>query len=99
VVPDGLTVDAEDNVWSAMWNGGCVVCYGPDGTVKRKVPLPARKITSVTFGGEDYSDLYVTSAARDESGPEARHAGDLFRIRPGVKGRPEFPSRIGLGAR
>ena len=96
VVPDGLTVDAHDNVWSAMWNGGCVVCYAPDGTEKRRIELPARKITSVTFGGEGYWDLYVTSAATDESGPGARQAGDLFRVKPGVKGRPEFPSRIGL---
>jgi len=96
VVPDGLTVDAHDNVWSAMWNGGCVVCYAPDGTVKKKIELPARKITSVMFGGDDFADLYITSAARDETGPGARHAGDLFRVRPGVKGRPEFASRIGL---
>ena len=96
VVPDGLSVDAHDNVWSAMWNGGCVVCYAPDGTVKRKIELAANKITSVMFGGDDYSELYITSAARDETGPEARHAGDLFRVKPGVRGRPEFPSRLGL---
>lgn len=96
VVPDGLTVDAHDNVWSATWNGGCVVCYAPDGKVKTKIELPANKITSVMFGGDDFSDLYVTSASKDETGPEARHAGDLFRVRAGAKGRPEFPSRIGL---
>lgn len=95
-LPDGLTVDVHDNVWSAMWNGGCVVCYAPDGSVKRKIDLAANKITSVAFGGDDYSELYITSAAKDETGPDARHAGDVFRVRPGVKGRPELPSRIGL---
>ena len=93
-LPDGLTVDDEDNVWSAMWDGSCVVCYRPDGTVKGRVELPTEKITSVMFGGSEMSDLYITSAGNEEASGNDSQAGDLFRITPGVRGRREFPSRI-----
>ena len=97
-LPDGLTIDDEDNVWSAIWDGSAVVCYRPDGSVKSRIELPAKKITSVMFGGPDMSDLYITSAANDENSTEPSQAGDLFRIKPGVQGRREFPSRIGIDA-
>ena len=93
---DGLTVDNEGNVWSAMWDGSCVVCYRPDGTVKTKVDLPTKKITSVMFGGPEMSDLYITSAGNDETSTDANQAGNLFHITPGPQGRREFPSRIAL---
>ena len=94
--PDGLTVDDEDNVWSARWNGSCVICYRPDGSVKAKIELPTEKITSVMFGGPEMSDLYITSAGNDENSAQPNQAGNLFRVKPGVRGRREFPSRIGI---
>ncbi len=30
-VPDGMTVDSEDHIWSARWDGGCVCRYSPNG--------------------------------------------------------------------
>jgi D-xylonolactonase len=94
--PDGMTVDAEGYVWSARWDGWCLVRYAPDGTEDRRIRFPARKISSVTFGGPAYDDVYVTTAGgqnRDENGPGA---GALYRIRLGISGRPEFRSRVGL---
>ncbi len=93
-LPDGMTVDDEDNVWSAMWDGSCVICYRPDGSVKAKIELPTGQITSVMFGGPEMSELYVTSAGNDEASDDESPAGDLFRVKPGVRGRREFPSRI-----
>lgn len=89
--PDGLTVDSEGNVWVALWGGGCIQCFGPDGGLRASVEVPATQVTSCTFGGEDLGDLYITSArtglaAADLAGQP--HAGSLFRFRPGVKGRP-----------
>ncbi|MFC1671563.1 SMP-30/gluconolactonase/LRE family protein [Planctomycetota bacterium] len=96
-IPDGMTVDAEDHVWSAYWDGGCVVRYAPDGAEVMRVDIPTSLTTSVMFGGPDLDELYVTSAGgenRDKNGPDA---GALFRVTGlGVKGKPEFCSRIGL---
>jgi len=95
--PDGMTVDADGYVWSARWDGSCVVRYAPDGTEDRRIHFPARKVSCPTFGGPDYGDLYVTTAGGDNKDGNGPGAGALFRARiPGVRGVPEFPSRICL---
>jgi D-xylono/L-arabinono-1,4-lactonase len=94
--PDGLTVDAEGYVWSARWDGGCLVRYAPDGIEERRVRFPARKVSSATFGGPEYADLYVTTAGGNDKAANGPGAGALFRLRPGVRGVPEFRSRTGL---
>jgi len=93
-VPDGMTVDAEGHVWSARWDGGCLVRYAPDGSEEGRISFPARKVSSVIFGGADYSDMYVTTAGGQNKAEEGDGAGALFRVTPGVRGVPEFVSRI-----
>ncbi len=93
--PDGMTVDAEDFVWSARWDGWILTRLAPDGSEDARIRFPAKKISCVAFGGEDYTDIYVTSAGgfnRKENGPGA---GSLFRLNLGIPGRPEFRSKIG----
>lgn len=94
--PDGMTVDAEGYVWSARWDGGCIVRYAPDGTEVQRVIFPARKVSCVTFGGADYTDMYVTTANIEGKEQEGRGAGALFHLNLGIRGKPEFRSRIGL---
>lgn len=96
-VPDGMTVDAEGFVWTAKWDGGCVVRYDPEGVEERRVAIPAPKASCVTFGGEDYADAYVTTAGGHQRETDGPVAGALFRVDLGVAGVPEFRSRIGLG--
>jgi D-xylonolactonase len=96
-LPDGMTVDAEGDVWSARWDGGQLVRLAADGSVAQRIDFPARKVSSVVFGGPSYEDMYVTTAGGGEKATEGAGAGALFRLRlPGVRGRPEFFSRIGL---
>ena len=90
-VPDGLTVDAAGFVWLALWGGAALRRYAPDGTLERVVPLPVTHPTSCAFGGAALDELYVTSARRPLTAEEkARQpqAGGVFRVRPGVVGRP-----------
>ncbi len=94
--PDGLTVDEEGYVWSARWEGGALYRYSPDGREVQRIPFPARKITSVTFGGVDRGDLYVTSGGGEDREEEGEAAGALFRLASGTRGRREYLSRIGL---
>ncbi|MBI3970845.1 MAG: SMP-30/gluconolactonase/LRE family protein [Chloroflexi bacterium] len=95
-VPDGMTVDAEGYVWSARWDGSCLVRYAPDGTEDRRIHFPVKKVSSVIFGGDDYTDMYVTTAGGHIKQTDGEHAGALFRLNLGIKGVPEFPSRIKL---
>jgi D-xylonolactonase len=93
-VPDGSTVDAEGCLWSAQWDGSCIIRYGHDGKEKNRIVFPVRKISSLTFGGNGYTDLYITTAGGENKGEEGQQAGSLFRLNVGRKGMPEFFSRI-----
>lgn len=94
--PDGLVVDAEGHVWVGMWGGGALRRYAPDGALVRVVPFPVSRVTKCAFGGDDLGDLYATTAFIGmDAAARAREpqAGGLFRLRPGVRGRP--PHRFG----
>lgn len=93
-VPDGMTVDAEGYVWSARWDGYRLTRYAPDGSEDRRILFPAKKVSSVIFGGPDYMDMYVTTAGGQDKAENGPGAGALFRLRLGIQGLPEFPSRI-----
>jgi sugar lactone lactonase YvrE len=88
-LPDGLTVDADGHLWLALWGGACVRRYSPEGHLEQVVELPADHVTSVAFGGEGLTDLFITTA-RDGLTPEQVAAqplaGSVFRWRAGVHG-------------
>jgi D-xylonolactonase len=94
--PDGMTVDAAGYVWSARWDGNCLVRYTPEGVEDMRITFPARKVSSVVFGGPDYTDIYVTTAGGDNKAEDGEGAGALFRLNLGIEGLPEFRSRVGL---
>ncbi|QFU14773.1 SMP-30/gluconolactonase/LRE family protein [Microvirga thermotolerans] len=91
--PDGAAVDAEGCYWTALFEGGRIRRYAPDGTLLAEYPVPARCPTMVCFGGPDLRTLYVTSARADRSGDELAalpHSGSLFAMRVDVPGLPEY---------
>jgi L-arabinonolactonase len=91
-VPDGATVDAEGFLWSAIFDGGCVTRYAPDGSVDRVIKMPVQRPTSCAFGGDNLGVLYVTSASMgltEQQRIDAPLAGGLFAIDAGVKGLSE----------
>jgi sugar lactone lactonase YvrE len=86
--PDGLTVDAEGGVWTALSDGGAVRRYSPDGKLDAVVDVPTTKVTACTFGGARLDELYITTS-REKLPPGADpRAGALFRAVPGVTGLP-----------
>ncbi len=94
--PDGMTVDREGCVWSARWDGGCIVRYSAGGEEMLRIQFPVKKVSSLTFGGSDFADLYITTAGGDKRKEEGREAGSLFRVRTTIQGVGEFRSRITL---
>ncbi len=84
--PDGAAVDEEGFYWCALYGGGKILRFSPEGRIDRVIAMPVSQPTMCAFGGSDYSTLYVTSAAHGaESEPGA---GGVFGCRPGVRGRP-----------
>jgi D-xylonolactonase len=95
-LPDGATLDAEGRLWSALWDGGCIARLFPDGQIEKRIPLPARKVSSLTFGGDEYADIYITTAGGNNKSEDGELAGALFRVTGQTHGVPEFLSEIGL---
>jgi sugar lactone lactonase YvrE len=90
-LPDGLTVDSEGHVWVALYAGSAVHRYRPDGSLDGVVELPVTKPTACTFGGDDLSDLFITTTRSGVAEGAEPGAGALFHYRPGVAGRPVRP--------
>jgi sugar lactone lactonase YvrE len=86
--PDGLTVDAEGGVWTALSDGGAVHRYTPDGRLDAVIEVPARKVTACTFGGERLDELFITTSREGLEPGDDPLAGALFRAVPGVSGLP-----------
>jgi sugar lactone lactonase YvrE len=86
--PDGLTVDAEGGLWTALWTGGAVHRYSPDGHLEQVIEIPVRQVTACTFGGDDLSQLFVTTSRYGLDPKSEPAAGAVFATFPGVRGLP-----------
>jgi sugar lactone lactonase YvrE len=85
--PDGMTVDTEGCLWSAVHGGGRVDRYAPDGALLQSFRLPAAQPTSVCLTAAAPHRVVVTSAAEglDRPGPDD---GALLVAPVAVAGRP-----------
>jgi L-arabinonolactonase len=93
--PDGATVDSHGFIWSARWEGACVLRIDPRGRIDRVVPMPAKRVTNVCFGGPKLDTIYATSSRQGLPADELRDrplTGGLFCFDPGVTGfeKPAF---------
>jgi sugar lactone lactonase YvrE len=97
VAPDGLTVDENGEIWVALWGGGALRCYSPDGSLIATLPVPVDRPTSCAFGGPDLATLFITTARHglDETAVARQpDAGLVFRVDGlGVRGAPCAPFR------
>ncbi|MDE0442070.1 MAG: SMP-30/gluconolactonase/LRE family protein [Gammaproteobacteria bacterium] len=93
--PDGLALSADGAVWVAVAGGGCVSVFEPDGSLRRRIAVPMPMCTSVCFGGDDLTDLYVVTGS---DGVEGNREGSVFRERVGVAGLSVPVARVALSA-
>ncbi|WP_130177487.1 SMP-30/gluconolactonase/LRE family protein [Cryobacterium sp. SO1] len=89
--PDGLTVDSDGGVWVALYAGGAVRRYTPDGRLDEVITVAADRVTACTFGGDDLSQLFITTSREDLAPGEDPLAGSIFTVTPGVTGLPVTP--------
>lgn len=90
--PDGGAVDAEGCYWTALFEGGRVQRYSPNGELLAEYPVPAKCPTMITFGGADLRTLYCTSANIGRPAEELAEfplSGALFAMRTDVPGLPK----------
>lgn len=85
-LPDGMAIDVEGGIWVALWEGGAVHRYDPDGTLTAVVEVPASRTTACTFGGPDRRTLYVTTSRVDVPDGAEPLAGAVFAVDAGVAG-------------
>jgi sugar lactone lactonase YvrE len=86
--PDGLTVDGEGGVWTALYGNGLVHRYGPDGVLDQVVEVGARQVTACTFGGADLDQLFITTSRENLEPGDDPLAGSVFAVAVGVEGMP-----------
>jgi sugar lactone lactonase YvrE len=92
--PDGLCVDADGNLWVAIWGGGEVRCYTPAAERVATVSVPAPHTTSVAFVGAERDRLLITTATDQLSAAQLEQhplSGRLFTAHVGTVGVPVSP--------
>jgi len=94
--PDGMTVDAAGDLWVAIYGGGRVHRYSPDGVLLQALTVPTEQSTSCAFAGPGLHRLYVTTATEDWTDEQRRHepaAGLAYRFDTDTTGLPATPFR------
>ncbi len=99
--PDGMAVDANGDVWIAMFRGHRIDRYSPAGALLQSVAFPVPNITKLAFGGPDLRTAYVTTAWKGLSDAERAQyplAGGLFTFRTETPGLAQHEFRIEASA-
>ena len=89
--PDGLTVDADGDIWVAIYGGGRVQRYSAEGMLREELLVPAVQSTSCAFAGRDLNRLYVTTATEgwsEEQRQAQPAAGLVYRFDTDATGLP-----------
>lgn len=62
-VPDGMTIDRDDNILTCIWGEGRVLKISPNtANILDVIYLPCKLSSSLTFGGNNFEKLLLTSA-------------------------------------
>ncbi len=90
-VPDGLVVDVDGCLWVAFWGGAALRRFSPLGHLLETYLVPVKYPTCPTFGGKDFTDLYVTTAWGDDDVLQRdANAGNVFLAVAPIAGRPAY---------
>lgn len=85
--PDGMTIDADGGLWVALWAGGHIAHFDPDGALVELVRVPGvSQPSACAFGGADLRTLFITSSAEDLAPGAEPDAGALFGIETESRG-------------
>ena len=86
-IPDGMTIDDNDNLFIAIWGGNRIeVRDSISGKILDIINIPTKLVTSCTFGGENFTELIITTASLSELD---EYAGKVFKLKTNYKGLQE----------
>lgn len=96
--PDGMCLDTAGHLWVALWGAASIVQLDTQGSVLRRVAVPAKNVTNVCFAGPRLDRLVVSTAAIDMSPQEIQlhpSAGALFEVlNHGCTGLPTHSMKL-----
>jgi sugar lactone lactonase YvrE len=94
--PDGLTVDADGDLWVAIYGGGRIQRYSADGALREELFAPAEQTTCCAFAGRGMHRLYVTTGTENWTDEQRRAepgAGLVYMFDTDATGQPAAPFR------
>lgn len=78
--PDGGALDADGNVWLAVWGDASIHKYSPDAVLLEKIELNALQPTSCAFGGVNMDELLITTATEGLSSEQLSQYPDSGKV-------------------
>lgn len=96
-VPDGMTIDRDDNLWVAHWGGfGVYVWSTKTGNLLQKINVDAPNVASCTFGKDN--TLFITTARSGLSNEDLEKyplSGSVFKIKTNAEpGTNHYPYKL-----
>lgn len=95
-VPDGMTVDTNNNIFTCIWDEGKILKIEPNhGKIIKEYLLPCKCCSSLIFGGCNLDKILVTSAKVSiNKASLTTDDGKVFMIENISKGRLEYKAKI-----
>ena len=87
--PDGMTLDKNKNLWVAHFHGASISVFNNKAKRIHKINFPAKNITNCAFGGDNNSELFITTATKGMSKEDKQkfsYSGCLFSVKTNSKG-------------
>ena len=82
---DGMAIDAEGQLWVAVWDGACILRVNPETkTVTDRIDMPVSRTACCAFAGEKLDRMVITSAAFEKE--DEPMAGNTFVVDAPVPG-------------
>jgi len=99
--PDGVTLDANGNIWVAFWGASCIRCISPAGKIIDEIEIPAIQVSSLNIGGKEMNTIFVTTACEGgfdlEKGLDEKGnflGGFVYALPLNIKGREEWYAEV-----
>jgi sugar lactone lactonase YvrE len=97
-LPDGMAIDAEGNVWVALYGGyGVAGIDVKTGDIVRHIAVPVPNVTSCAFAGSRLEQLVITTSKQGMNAEALKtypESGHTFIAEPGVCGVPDYECKL-----